>query len=65
MFPERLHVIAMVIDGTTQLLDALAGFAEATATEVRTWDTTTSTTTDVVATTRARLESIRSRYIPS
>ena len=65
MFPERLHVIALVIDGTTQLLDTLARFAEATASEVRTWDTAISTDAEVVATTRARLESIRRRYIPS
>ena len=65
MFPERLHVIALVIDGTTQLLDTLARFAEATAVEVRAWDTTTSTKADAVAATRARLESIRRRYIPS
>jgi hypothetical protein len=54
-----------VIDGTTQLLDTLARFAEATAVEVRAWDTTASTEADATAATRARLESIRRRYIPS
>ena len=60
MFPERLHVIALVIDGTTRLLDTLATFAEETAAQMRTWPSTTEP--DDIAATRARLEAITSRY---
>lgn len=41
MVPERLHVIALVIDGTTRLLDTLATFAEETAAEARSWKSPT------------------------
>lgn len=60
MFPERLHVIALVIESITSLLSCLESFARATAHEVREW----ATTTDPAATpsTRARLESIRQRH---
>ncbi len=60
MYPERLHVIALVIDGTTRLLQTLADFADATATEVATWDSTTSPA--LTSATRARLEAIVARH---
>ena len=37
MFPERLHVVALVIDATTRLLAVLETFARNTARELRTW----------------------------
>ena len=63
MFPERLHVIALVIDGTTRMLDTLARFADEVATEARMWNSTTDPA--LTASTRERLESIRDRYIPT
>lgn len=60
MFPERLHVIALVVDGTTRLLDALASFASDTAAEARDWEVSTDSV--VTAATRARLEAVRDRY---
>lgn len=60
MFPGRLHVVALVIESTTELLASVERFARSTATEVRGW----ATTTDPAATpvTRARLEAIRQRH---
>ena len=60
MFPERLHVIALVIDGTTRMLDTLASFAAQTSAEARSWGSTTDPS--IAASTRERLESIRARY---
>ena len=62
MFPERLHVIALVIDGTTRLLDTLAAFATATAQEATAWQTPTDPA--ITAATRRRLEAIHDRYPP-
>lgn len=58
-YPERLHVVARVIDITTQLLTNLVEFAEATAHEAADW----STPTDHALTdsTRQVLEAIRDR----
>lgn len=60
-YPERIHVVARVIDITTQLLANLVEFAEATAYEVVDW----STPTDPALTnsTRQVLEAIRDRNI--
>lgn len=63
MFPERLHVIALVIDGTARMLDTLARFADEVAGEVRTWDSTFDPS--LTASTRQRLEAVRDRYTPT
>jgi PadR family transcriptional regulator, regulatory protein AphA len=59
MFPERLHVVALAIDVTMQLLETLDTFFADAANHVGSWPSTTdpSTTPDA----RARLERIRSR----
>lgn len=62
MVPERLHVIALVIDGTTRLLDTLAMFAKEIADQVRSWETPTDMT--ITEATRKRLEAIRDRFNP-
>jgi DNA-binding PadR family transcriptional regulator len=60
MFPERLHVVALVIDATTRLLADVETFARATADETRSWrDATDPRNT---AATRARLEAVRARH---
>ena len=59
MYPERLHVIALVIDGTTRLLETLAEFADATAREVASWDSPTSSS--LTSATRTKLESVVAR----
>jgi hypothetical protein len=63
MYPERLHVVALVIDGSTRLLDALASFAANTAAEASGWEAPTDPS--ITADTRARLEAVRDRYRPS
>lgn len=60
--PERLPVVALVIEGTTRLLDTLARFSEETAADVRSWETPTDP--DLGAETRARLETITTRARP-
>ena len=59
MFPERLHVVALVIDATTRLLGDVETFARATADEVRGWPSAADPTT--TAATRARLEAVHDR----
>ena len=59
MFPERLHVVALVIDATTGLLAEIERFCTRTAIEVRAWRTPTDD--QLAASTRARPESIRER----
>lgn len=59
MFPERLHVIALVIDAVTRLLTDLEKFCSASAAEVSTWETTTDHS--LTPATRRRLEAIRDR----
>ena len=60
MFPERLHVVALVIDATTRLLADVETFARATANEARTWRGAADPTN--TAATRTRLEAISARY---
>ena len=60
MFPERLHVVALVIDATSRLLGELEEFCARTAIEVRAWRTPTDP--QLTAATRARLEAIRARH---
>ncbi len=59
MFPERLHVVAVAIDGVTQLLSQLRSFCETTAAEVSAWPTTTDPS--LSAQTRSRLERVLDR----
>jgi hypothetical protein len=59
-YPERLHVIALVVDITTRLLAELEGFSTATAKETRTW--TDPTNSELTPVTRQRLEAIRDRH---
>ena len=60
MFPERLHLVALVIDATTRLLADVETFARATASEARTWRGAADPTN--TAATRARLEAISDRH---
>lgn len=59
-YPERLHVIALVIDITTRLLAELDEFFNTTAEETRTWADTTEP--QLTPATRRRLESISARH---
>jgi hypothetical protein len=59
LFPERLHVIALVLDVTTDLLAELEASLAAVADEVRTWPSTTDP--KLAPRTRARLERINRR----
>jgi PadR family transcriptional regulator AphA len=59
MFPERLHVVALAIDVTTQLLKTLDDFFTDTSREVAAWNS--STDHALTPLTRARLEQIRTR----
>lgn len=59
VFPERLPVVALAIDATTRLLEALESFGAQAATEVGTWSETTHP--DLAPATRTRLESIVNR----
>ena len=58
-YPERLHVIALVLDITTRLLDQLDTFFTQTAQETRGWTDATDST--LTAVTRQRLETISNR----
>ena len=60
MYPERLHVVALVIDVTARLLGEIDHFCTRTAIEVRAWRNPTDD--QLAATTRARLEAIRERH---
>ena len=62
MFPERLHVVALVIDATTRLLADLETFARTTARELRTWQGMADATN--TSATRARLHAVRTRLRP-
>lgn len=57
MFPELLHVVALVIDVTTRLLEAVDHFFSDAADQVASWPTTN----DPSITPHARLERIRAR----
>jgi DNA-binding PadR family transcriptional regulator len=60
MFPERLHVVALVIDAASRLLGEIEQFCARTAIEARAWRTPTDP--QLAAATRARLEAIRARH---
>lgn len=59
MYPERLHVVALTIDVTTQLLETIDRFFAAAAQEVSTWSDTTDPA--LAPRTRERLQNIRNR----
>ena len=59
-FPERLHVVAVVLETTTAILAATDLSLGAIADEVREWPSTTDTA--ITPLTRARLERIRGRF---
>ena len=58
-FPERLPVVALAIDATARLLEALEAFGLAAADEVRTWSGPAEP--ELAAATRARLEALIAR----
>jgi PadR family transcriptional regulator AphA len=60
MFPERLHVIALVIEGTTRLLETLAEFASVSSEQLQAWASLPAP--DLTAETRARLENVVARH---
>lgn len=59
MFPERLHVVALAIDITTQLLENLESFFTDASRQVASWPSTADAA--ITPATRDRLEQIRSR----
>lgn len=63
MFPERLHVVALAIDVTTQLLESLDNFFTDASSEVASWPSTADSS--ITPATRDRLERIRSRSRPN
>jgi PadR family transcriptional regulator, regulatory protein AphA len=62
MLPERLHVVALAIDVTTQLLGTLDGFFTEAADLVASWPDLADNS--ITPHTRRRLEQIRARYAP-
>lgn len=60
MYPERLHVVALAIDLTTQLLDTVDRYFSEAADQVASWPTTSDSS--ITPNTRARLEQIRDRH---
>jgi DNA-binding PadR family transcriptional regulator len=59
MYPHRLHVVALAIDVTTQLLKTLDDFFTESGEQVRTWPSTTDAS--LAPATRSRLERVRGR----
>lgn len=59
MYPERLHVVALAVDVTTQLLETIYSFCNDAADQVANWPSPTDTS--ITPDTRQRLEQIRSR----
>lgn len=59
MFPQRLHVVTLAIDVTTQLLELLDRFFVEAADEVAVWPSPDDVS--ITPSTRARLEAIRDR----
>jgi PadR family transcriptional regulator, regulatory protein AphA len=59
MYPERLHVVALTIDVTTQLLETIDSFFNDAAGQVARWPSTSDPS--ITPVTRARLERIRTR----
>lgn len=62
MYPERLHAVALAIDGTTRLLGELDRFFSEAADEVATWPSPVDPS--LTPATRARLEAVRGRHQP-
>lgn len=60
MFPERLHVVAIVIEVTTSLLALIEDFCTEIAAEVAGWSSTIDPS--LTPSTRARLERVRVRH---
>jgi PadR family transcriptional regulator AphA len=58
-FPERLHVVALVLDVTTALLADIEASLRSAAEEVQGWQSTTDV--QLTSLTRKRLESIKNR----
>ncbi len=58
-FPERLPVVALAVDATARLLEALEAFGVQAADEVEAWPGTADP--DLAAATRARLEALVAR----
>ena len=63
MFPERLHVVALALDVTTQLLQDVERLFTEVSREVDSWPDTTDVS--ISPSTRARLERIRARAADS
>jgi len=59
MYPERLHVVALAIDVTTQLLETIHSYFEDAADRVASWPSTTDIS--ITPETRQRLERVQSR----
>ena len=59
MFPERLHVVAFVVDVTTRLLETLEGFFTDAADEVDGWSGPVGPA--LIPATRQRLTRIQQR----
>lgn len=59
MYPERLHVVALAIDVTTQLLETIHSFFTNAADRVASWPSTTDIS--ITPDTRQRLQRIQSR----
>lgn len=59
-FPERLHVVALVVDVTTAILAELEASLATLAAEAKRWPSTTDP--GITPLTRKRLESIRDRH---
>lgn len=59
-FPECLHLIALVVDLTTQLLGEIEGFFDEAAAEAETWTTTRDLGMTEAA--RERLEAVLQRH---
>lgn len=59
-YPERLHVVAMAIEMTTELLSLVSHRASQFEAEVRDWSSTSAT--ELTPNTRRRLERVRKRH---
>ena len=59
-YPERLHIVALVVDITTRLLAEVEEFSTAIAQETSIW--TDPTDSNLTPRTRQRLEAIRNRH---
>lgn len=59
-YPERLHVVAMAIELTTELLEVISRLGSRFSTEVREWTSTSSV--ELTPGTRDRLEGVREAH---